>query len=85
MYLYKILENGLEITHSQIIYENNVKIIHVHFERPTNDGFNIARCILPNYKWIKRNGFSDEEISKLEKFLHKNLDLIYEAASENTI
>lgn len=70
-----------EITHSHIIEEDSIQKVEVHFERPTDDGFDTARCILPTYSWIKRQGFSDEEIHKFENFLHSNAHLLYKYAS----
>ena len=35
----------------------------VNFERPTENGFDSARCELPDYKWTDRHGYSDEEIA----------------------
>ena len=62
MYSYITLADETEIVHSQILEENGEKSVEVHFERATEDGFDTARCSLPSYKWIKREGFSDEEI-----------------------
>ena len=50
----------------------------MHFERPTEDGFDSARCELPSYKWILREGFSDEEIELFEKIAQSNAHLFYE-------
>ena len=47
------LSDETEIVHSQIIEEDGIQKIEVHFERPTENGFDSARCILPEYKWIK--------------------------------
>jgi len=52
-----------------------VQCIEVHFERPTDDGFDIARCSLPTYTWIKREGFADQEIKRFDKFLCSNAHL----------
>lgn len=66
MYPYMTLYDETEIVHSQIIEENNVQKVIVHFERPTEDGFDSARCELPEYKWILKEGYSDEEITLFE-------------------
>lgn len=73
MYPYIKLGDETEITHSQIITgDNDEKRVEVHFERPTEDGFDIARCSLPSYQWIKKEGFTDEEINKFEMLLKSN-------------
>ena len=80
MYPYMILSDETEILHSQILEENGERYIEVHFERATEDGFDIARCSLPSYKWIKREGFSDEEITLFEKLLQNNAHLLFKYA-----
>lgn len=82
MYPYMILADETEILHSQIIDENRVE---VHFERPTEEGFDIARCSLPTYEWIKREGFTDSEIEIFEKYLRSNAHLLYRFAENGGI
>ena len=52
MYPYMTLSDETEIVHSQIIEKDGVDTIQVHFERPTDDGFDSARCELPDYHWL---------------------------------
>ena len=47
MYPYVTLGDETKIVHSQILEENREKYIEVHFERATEDGFDLARCTLP--------------------------------------
>ncbi|MGI6451609.1 MAG: hypothetical protein ACOX3R_15500 [Desulfitobacteriia bacterium] len=77
MYRYITLADETEIVHSHIIEENGMQFVEVHFERPTDEGFDIARCVLPTYTWIRREGFTDKEISKFERFLYSNAHLLY--------
>lgn len=81
MYPYIILADETEITHSHIIEENNIQQVEVHFERPTDEGFDVARCILPSYTWIKVEGFTDKEIQGFNEFLRYNAHLLYKYAS----
>lgn len=85
MYPYMTLYDETEIVHSQIIEENNVQKVIVHFERPTEDGFDSARCELPEYKWIHKEGYSEEEIALFEQLLQSNAHLLYKYASEGGI
>ncbi|MFW5649028.1 MAG: hypothetical protein ACOCG5_08070 [Candidatus Alkaliphilus sp. MAG34] len=85
MYPYIILADETEITHSHIIEEDNIQQVEVHFERPTEEGFDIARCILPSYTWIKVEGFTDEEIQKFNEILRHNAHLLYKYASAGGI
>ena len=43
--------DGTEVVHSQIIHDDGVDKVLVHFERPREDGFDFAHCELPNYTW----------------------------------
>ena len=50
LYPFMTLSDETEIVHSQIIEEENKQKVIVHFERPTEEGFDSARCELPDYK-----------------------------------
>lgn len=85
MYPYLTLADETEITHSHIIEENGIQKIEVHFERPTEAGFDTARCRLPEYTWIKRDGYTDEEITFFEQFLQNNAHLLYRYAASGGV
>ena len=59
MYLYQTLPDETEIVHSHLIIEDGVQKVIVHFERPTEDGFDSARCSLPEYTWIFKHGYTN--------------------------
>lgn len=85
MYPYMTLADETEIVHSQIVEEDGKKKIFVHFERPTEDGFDSARCELPDYKWVMRDGYMDEDIKMFEELLHSNAHLLYKYAENGGI
>lgn len=85
MYPYMTLGDETEIVHSQIIEEDGKQKVIVHFERPTEDGFDSARCELPEYKWTLRQGYLDEEIAVFEQLLHSNAHLLYKYAANGGI
>ena len=85
MYLYMILSDETEIVHSQIVEKNGVDTILVHFERPTDDGFDSARCELPSYHWLYNKGFSEDEISFFTRLLESNAHLLYRYARNGGI
>lgn len=85
MYSYITLSDETEITHSHIVERNARKEVEVHFERPTENGFDFARCILPTYEWVKKEGYSDTEIQFFEKLLQHNAHLFYKYAEEGGI
>ena len=80
LYPYITLSDETAISHSHIIEENSLQMVEVHFERPTEDGFDMARVQLPSYNWIIKEGFSDSEIQFFEQFLVNNAHLIYRFA-----
>ena len=85
MYPYMILSDETEIVHSHIIEKDGIQGVEVHFERPTEEGFDMARCLLPDYTWTKREGFTDKEVEKFSKFLHSNAHLLYKYAASGGI
>ncbi len=85
MYPYMTLADETEIVHSQIIDENGIQKVIVHFERPTEEGFDSARCELPSYKWIIKEGYSDDEITTFEQLLHSNAHLLYKYAASGGV
>ena len=80
MYPYMTLADETEIVHSQILQEDGVNKVIVHFERPTETGFDTARCELPDYKWSMMEGFSHKEIAMFEELVRSNAHLFYKYA-----
>ena len=85
MYPYMTLSDETEIVHSQLIEDKGIKKVIVNFERPTDNGFDSARCELPEYKWTEKEGYNDEEIAFFEKLLHSNAHLLYKYAANGGI
>lgn len=78
MYSYMTLADETEIVHSQILDGDRVI---VHFERPTEKGFDSARFELPSYKLLEKKGeYSTEDIEFFKKLLQYNAHLIYKYA-----
>lgn len=83
MYPYLTFADGTEVVHSDIVLENDAPKIYVHFERPTEDGFDSARCSLPSYEWESWEGsFSDDERAFFERFLKDNAALLFRYAGQ---
>ena len=85
MYPYITLADETEIVHSQIIDDNGKQKVIVHFERPTEDGFDFARCELPEYKWIMKEGYTKEEMALFDQFLRNNAHLIFKYAANGGV
>ncbi len=78
MYPYMTLADETEIVHSHII--DGEKVI-VHFERPTEKGFDSARFELPSYNLLEKKGeYSTEDIEFFRELLQHNAHLIYKYA-----
>jgi hypothetical protein len=80
MYPYITLADETLITHSHIIETNNTKAVEIHFERPKEGGFDMARCSLPSYDWIIRDGFTDDEVKYFEELIANHAHLFYKYA-----
>lgn len=85
MYPYMTLADDTIVTHSHMIDEDGIKKVLVNFERPTDDGFDTARCELPSYRWVMREGYSDQEIAEFEQLMHANAHLLYRYAQSGGI
>ena len=70
MYPYEKYSDETEVTFSNIYIENDIECIDVHFERPTENGFDSVRIQLPTYKMIVWEG------NYSEKFLSKSLKIV---------
>ena len=83
MYPYIEFEGGLVVVHSDVVTEDGVDKVYVHFERPSAGGFDSARCVLPSYEWVIWEGrFSPEEQKRFERFLKDNAALLYRYARQ---
>lgn len=80
LYPYMTLIDETEIVYSQLIGHGSAEKVIVHFERPTENDFDSARCELPAYRWVLQDGYSDREISAFEEFLKKNARQIWKYA-----
>ena len=85
IYPYITLADGTEIVHTQVFDEGGQECVEVHFERPSDNGFESARCSLPLYEWILRDGFTDGEIEAFEEFLKHNAHLIFRFAKSGGV
>lgn len=85
MYPYMTLADETEIVHSHIIEKDGQKHIIVNFERPTENGFDSARCELPDYRWLECDGYSEKEIAMFEELLRNNAHLLYKYAESGGV
>ena len=82
MYPYIAFPDGLEVTHSQILDDGGMETMEVHFERPSEHGFQSARCSLPSYRWLFNEGFSKDELQAFHEFLERNAHNLFRFATE---
>lgn len=69
LYPFMTLDDGTEIVHSEAIENDGKEKVKVVMETPVIGGFKHAECWLPDYKWEAVDGYSHEEISKLETII----------------
>jgi len=83
MYPYITLPDETLITHSHLLDNEGEKEVEVHFERPTENGFDTVRFSLPSYRMIKKEGhYSVEEIQMFEMLLRSNAHLFFKYAKQ---
>ena len=84
MYPYVNYPDGTEVTFSNIyIDDNGQECVDVHFERPTENGFDSVRIKLPTYEvTIWEGNYSDEEIEFFKQVTKNSSDLFYRYAKE---
>ena len=82
MYSYTKYSDGTEVVFSNIyIDEDGKECIDIHFERPTENGFDSVRITLPTYKIVVWEGnYTDEEIAFFKKVVQNSSDLFYKYA-----
>ena len=81
MYPYMTLNDDTEITHSEMKQDGRVK---VYIETPDEkDGFHSAICWLPDYKWEKIQGYSEEEIKYFQRLVEANSSEFMKAWKEH--
>ncbi len=69
--------------YSLIYMDNDQECIDVHFERPTESGFDSVRIKLPTYEvTVWEGNYTDEEIDFFIQVLKNSCDLFYKYAKE---
>ena len=82
MYSFMTLNDGTEITHSQMYPDGSVK---VYIETPDDKKiFKNATCWLPMYRW-ENDGYTHLEMMYLRHLVFKNLGLIMEFSQSGGI
>lgn len=79
--------DGTEVVFSDIIKdENGVETIQIHFERPTENGFDSVRFELPSYKILYKEGnYTGEEIELFKTVVEQGAPSFYRWAREGGI
>ena len=83
MYPYVKYSDETEVVFSNIYIENDIECIDVHFERPTENGFDSVRIQLPTYKVkIWEGNYSEKEIEFFKQVVQNSADLFYKYAKK---
>ena len=74
MYPFMTLDDGTVIVHSEVLPGGEVK---VYAEKPdAKDGFHHATCYLPSYRWEDVEGFSGQEMERLQDVVESTAHLM---------
>ncbi len=73
----KSSEDKLDMSVSALCPKNGEKVAYVTF----SDGKRLAEGEIPACRILSNNGFTEGEVSKLEEFMKRNLDMIKTMAS----
>ena len=83
MYQYVKYPDETQVMFSNVNIEDNIDCIDVHFERPTENGFDSVRIQLPTYKvTVWEGNYTEEEIEFFKKIVQNSADLFYKYAKE---
>ncbi|MCI8392619.1 MAG: hypothetical protein HFJ24_07835 [Clostridia bacterium] len=84
MYPYVKYSDGTQVVFSNIYIDDEEReCIDVHFERPTEDGFDSVRIKLPTYEiTIWEGNYTEEEIAFFKEVVENSSDLFYKYAKE---
>ena len=87
MYPFCKYSDGTEVVFSGIIKnDNGEETIQIHFERPTEDGFDSVRFELPSYKILYKEGnYTEEEIEIFKKIIERGAHNFFRWAREGGI
>ena len=86
MYPYVKYPDGTEVLFSNIYIDNEQKCIDVHFERPTEKGFDSVRFELPSCKILYKDGnYTDEEIEMFRTVVERGMPSFYRWARQGGI
>lgn len=78
--------DGTEVSFSDIKKNNEIEIIYIHFERPTEEGFDSVRFELPSYDIVYKEGnYPEEEIAMFKKIVENGAPFFYKWAKEGGI
>ena len=59
----------MTMTHTGLLPGKSGKVIHVCFERKTNQGNDYAEIVLPSRKVVNSKGFDEGELAQLSLYL----------------
>ena len=83
MYPFMTLNDGTEITHSEMKEDERVKVyIETADEK---DGFHSAACWLPEYRWENIQGYSEAEMAYYKQLIRNNAHLLIEFSQNGGI
>lgn len=72
----------ITMTHTGLLPGKSGKVIHVCFERKTNDRGDYAEIVLPSRKVVNSRGFDEGELAQLQLYLKEQEKSIIQNAKQ---
>lgn len=72
----------ITMTHTGLLSGKSGKIIHVCFERKTENGTDYAEIVLPSRKVVNSKGFDEGELAQLQIYLKEQEKDIVKTAKQ---
>ena len=82
LYPFMTLNDETEIVHSEALEIDGKETVKVVLEQPVEGGFHSAVCWLPDYRWEKIKGFTQEEIRAYQSLLESVSHIIIQLARD---
>ena len=77
LFFFGTLMDNIVVTCSDRIRTGDRECVEVHFEQPVSGGFNSARYVLPDHRWLFIEGYSADEIRCFEEYIKQNEDVLW--------
>lgn len=82
---YGIFDHRIIVTCWGIIKDNGIDKIVVYFEQIRNNAMCTASCVIPDYHWIDKADFSEEDIYAFENYIKEKEESLFRYCKEQPV